>query len=171
MLQSPLRSDFIWYSSFSFWLTSRHFTISRLVDPCCCKWNCFLLFYGCQLFYSIVYMYHIFFIDSCVSVHQTLCPCLSYCYQYSYEHKGSCIFLNDSFVCGCTQEWDCCIAWQFCFWFFGASPCHFSQWLCQVTFPPTVQKASLSSAPSIAFAICKLLNDGHADWLRTDTSL
>ena len=78
--------------------------------------------------------------------------------------RGPCIFLNDSFVCGCTQEWDCCIAWQFCFWFFGASPCHFSQWLCQVTFPPTVQKASLSSAPSIAFAICKLLNDGHADW-------
>ena len=27
-----------------------------------------------------------------------------------------------------------------------------------------MQEASLSSTPSRAFAICKLFNDGHADW-------
>ena len=32
-----------------------------------------------------------------------------------------------------------------------------------VTFPPTVQERSLSSTPSAAFIVCRLLADGHSD--------
>ena len=39
-----------------------------------------------------------------------LFPCLGYCEECCYEHKGACIFLNDSFVWICVQEWDC---WAF----------------------------------------------------------
>ena len=38
-----------------------------------------------------------------------LFPCLGYCEQCCNEHRSSCIFLNDSFVCIYIQEWDCWI--------------------------------------------------------------
>ena len=37
------------------------------------------------------------------------------------------------------------------------------QWLCQFTFPQTVQEHSLLSIPSPAFIVCRLFVDGHSD--------
>ena len=36
-------------------------------------------------------------------------------------------------------------------------------WLCQFTFPQTVQEHSLFSTPSPAFIVCRLFVDGHSD--------
>ena len=44
-------------------------------------------------------------------------------------------------------------------------PLYFSpQQLYQFTFPPTVQKGSLFSTPSLVFVICRLFDYGHSDW-------
>ena len=37
---------------------------------------------------------------------------------------------------------------------------------CIITFPPTVQEHSLFSTPSPAFIVCRLFDDGHSDWVR-----
>ena len=92
-----------------------------------------------------------------------LFPCLGYCKQCCYEHRGACIFLNYSFVWIYVQEWDCWIIWQFYFQFFEEPLYCFPQWLYQFTFPPTVQEGSPFSAPSLAFVICRLFSDGHFD--------
>ena len=34
----------------------------------------------------------------------------------------------------------------------------------QFTFPPTMPEDSLSSTPSPAFTVCRLFENGHADW-------
>ena len=39
----------------------------------------------------------------------------------------------------------------------------FSQWLYQLTLPPTVQKGSFFSISSLAFIVCKFFDDGHSD--------
>ena len=43
--------------------------------------------------YSVLCIYHIFFIHSCQWTFR-LFPCLGYCKQCCYEHQGACIFLN-----------------------------------------------------------------------------
>ena len=40
----------------------------------------------------------------------------------------------------------------------------FSKWLHQFAFPLTVCKGSLFSTPSLAFTVCRLLDDGCSDW-------
>ena len=54
-----------------------------------------------------------------------------------YEHRGACIFSNDSFVWIYAQEWGCWIIWWFCFSFSEESLYSFPQWLHEFTFPPT----------------------------------
>ena len=40
----------------------------------------------------------------------------------------------------------------------------FSKWLYQVTFPLTVWEGFLFSTPSLAFIVCRLLDNGCSDW-------
>ena len=42
-------------------------------------------------------------------------------------------------------------------------------WFYQFTFPPTVQERSLFSTPPPAFIVCRLFDDGHADWCERKT--
>ena len=92
-----------------------------------------------------------------------LLPCLSYCKQCCSEHWGACTFWNYVFLQISAQEWDCWIKQQFYFQFFVKPPCCFPQKLHQFTFPPTVQKGSLSSTPSLTFIVCSLFDDGRSD--------
>ena len=48
--------------------------------------------------------------------------------------------------------------------FFKESPYNLPLWLCQFTFPPTVQEHSLFSTSSPAFFVCRRFDDGHSDW-------
>ena len=50
------------------------------------------------------------------------------------------------------------------FSFFKDLPYSFPQWLFRFTFPSGVEKRSLFSAPSPAFMVCGLFNDGYSDW-------
>ena len=91
--------------------------IPHLLNPCICQWT-FSLF-----------------------------RCLGYCEQRCNEHRGACIFLNDSFVWIYAQEWDFWIIWQFYGQFSEESLYYFPQWLYQCTFPATVKKGFLSPHP------------------------
>ena len=93
-----------------------------------------------------------------------LLPCLGYCKQCCYEHRGACIFLNYSFVQIYAQWRDCWVIWQFYFQFFKETLYCFPEWFYQFTIPPTVQQGSLFSIPSPTFVIYVFLNDGHSDW-------
>ena len=63
-------------------------------------------------YYSIVYMYHIFLIQSSVIGHLD-------CFHVSAiansaavnDHRGACIFFSECFVWMYAQEWDCWILW------------------------------------------------------------
>ena len=46
---------------------------------------------------------------------------------------------------------------------FKEAPYCSPQWLCQFTYPPTVQEGSLFSTPSPAFSVCRYFDDGHSD--------
>ena len=65
---------------------------------------------------------------------------------------------------GIAQEWDCWVRWWFYSQFLKDSPYRFPQWLCQFTFPPTVQECSLFFTPSPTFILLRLFDDGHSDW-------
>ena len=54
------------------------------------------------------------------------------------------------------------VIWQFHL-FLKETSYGFSQWLYQLTLPPTVQKGSFFSTPSLAFIVCKFFDDGHSD--------
>ena len=78
-----VESTYMWIHMVFVFLFLTYFTshYDLSVHPRCYKWHCFLLFSGCQLFYYVAHAYHIFFIDSSASIHQTtltLSPCLSY---------------------------------------------------------------------------------------------
>ena len=111
------------------------------VHPCCCKWHYFILFYG-QVVFLCLYIPHLLYPFICRWTFR-LFPCLGYCEQCCYEHRGACIFLNYSFVWIYAQEWDCWIIWQLYFQCFEEPPYCFPQWLHQLTFSPTVQEGSL----------------------------
>ena len=101
IFQIPHISDTI-YLLFSFRLHSRSFCVAA---------NSIISFLSVAEQYSIVYIYHIFFIQSSVSGH--LHPCLGYWEQCCYEHKGVSIFSDQSFLLIYVQKWDCWIMQQF----------------------------------------------------------
>ena len=47
---------------------------------------------------------------------------------------------------------------------FKELPYCFPQWLCQFTFPPTVQECSLFFTPFPTFIVCRRFDEGHSDW-------
>ena len=61
------------------------------------------------------------------------------------------------------QEWDCWAIWWLYVQSAEESPYCLPQWLHQFTFPPTMEKGSLSFTRSPAFVICRLFDDGHSD--------
>ena len=58
-----------------------------------------------------------------------LLPCLGYCKQHCSEYRSACIFLNYGFLEIYAHEWDCCITWQFYFYFLKEYPYCSSWWL------------------------------------------
>ena len=59
--------------------------------------------------YSIVYMYHIFFIHLSIDGHLCCFHCPGYGKWCYYERWGVCVFLNYDFLRVYAQEWDCWI--------------------------------------------------------------
>ena len=101
--------------------------------------------------YSIVYIYHIFFIHSFIDGHLVFFHVLAVVNSATMNISNS----NYSFVQIYAQEWDCWIIWQLYFYFFEEPPYCFPQWLRQLTFPPTMQEGSLFSTHCPAFVICR----------------
>ena len=100
-------------------------------------------------------MYHIFFIHS--SRTSRLLPRLRYCKQCCSEHWGTVSFSVMVFS-GCMPSTGIAGSYgSFIPTFFKESPYNLPLWLCQFTFPPTVQEGSLFSARSPAFSVCRLL--------------
>ena len=66
IFQIPHISDIIWYLSFSFWLTSLSMIICSCIHVAV---NGIISFLFMAVWYSIVYMYHIFFTHSSVDGH------------------------------------------------------------------------------------------------------
>ena len=113
------------------------------VHPCCCKQHYFIFLMAEQ--YSIVYMYHVFFIP--LQWAFMLLPCLDYCKQQCNEHWGAYILSNHVFLQIYAQAWDCWVMWWLCFQLFKKPPYSSPQWLHQFISPPKVQEGSLFSTP------------------------
>ena len=65
-------------------------------------------------------MYHSFLNQVSADGHLgCLLPCPGYCKQCCDEHWGTCVSFNSGFLSVYAQQWDCCIVWQFYFWFFS----------------------------------------------------
>ena len=125
---------------------------------CCFKCRYFVLLM--TELHSIMYIYHIFLIHFICRWVFRLFLFLGYCEQCCSEHRDACIFFNERFFWIYAQEWDCQVIWQFYIQFSEVPPYCFPQWLYQFIFPPTVQEVSLFS--SLAFVICRHIDDGHS---------
>ena len=93
-----------------------------------------------------------------------LLPCLGYCKQCCSEYQGA----NYSFLWIDVHERDCWIKWQFYFQFFeehlyvflsGCTNLHSHQ--CK---RECKRESSLFPAPSPAFIVGRLFDDGHSHW-------
>ena len=88
-----------WYFFFSFSITSCCMTVSRS-------------FLSMSEYYSILYMYHIFFIHS--SVMEIYVAPMSWVLQIVLQWTlGSCVFFNSGsgFLWVYAQEWECWVIW------------------------------------------------------------
>ena len=112
--------------------------------------------------YSIICMYHIFFIHLSVNGHL---GCLHVLASVNSAIRGTCIFSNQSFHLFqiYAQEQDWWIIWQINSQFFKETPYCFPQWLYQFTVPPIVYKGSFFPTPCPAFIIWRLSDDSHPD--------
>ena len=61
--------------------------------------------------YSIVYIYHIFLIQSSVDGHLGCFHVLDIVNSCCNEHTGACVFFKENFVWIYAQEWDCWVIW------------------------------------------------------------
>ena len=112
--------------------------------------------------YSIVYMYHNFFIHSSVDGHL---DCFHVLAVINSAAMNNVIHVSFSicFLRVYAQEWDCWVIWCFYSQLFKESPYHLPQWLYQFTFPPIVQEHSLFSRPSPEFIVCRLFDESPSD--------
>ena len=84
----------IWYLIFSFWLTSLCIMGSRCIHLIRTDSN---VFFFMAEEYSIVCVYHSFFIHSSVDGHMLL-PCPGYCKQCRSEHWGTRVSFSSGFL-------------------------------------------------------------------------
>ena len=100
------------------WLTSLSTIISRSIHVAAN--GIIYSFYGWIVF-CCIYVLHLLYPFICRWTFRF--PCLGYCKQYCYEHRGTCVFLNYSFVRIYVQEGDCWIVlncvrfWETCILF------------------------------------------------------
>ena len=124
-------------------------------------------FFGKTEQYSVAYsdvfrsipVYHIFFIHSYVSGH------FGCFYVLAAMNMGMCVsfqirvlstYMSQSGIAGSHDNST--------FSFLRNLHICFPQWLHQLTFSPSIIGRFPFSPPSLAFVICRLLNDGHSDW-------
>ena len=114
--------------------------------------------------YSIVYMYHSFFIHLSVDGHLDCFHVLATVNSAAVNigvHVSFLVLISSGYY---AQEWDCWVIWWFYSQFFKESPYRLPQLLYQFTFPPKMQEHSLFSTSSPAFIVCRLFDECHSDW-------
>ena len=87
-----LDSTYKWYHMVFVFLTSFTEYDNLWLHPCCCRWHCFVLFYG-RVVFRCTYVPHLFDSFICCWTFRLL-PCLGSWEQCCYEHRGACVFLN-----------------------------------------------------------------------------
>ena len=112
--------------------------------------------------YSIVYMYHSFFILSCVDGHLGCFHVLAIVNSAAMS-TGVHVSFAFAFFKLNAQEWYCWVVWWFYSQFLKKTPYYLPQWLYQFSFPPAVQEGSLSSTHFPALLVCGFFDDGHFD--------
>ena len=110
--------------------------------------------------YSIVYMYHDYFIHSSVSGHLGCFHILAIVNSAAVNngiHVSFSVLVSSGYMprSGIDRSYGGFIP--------SFSPFRLPQWLYQFTFPPTVQEHPLFSTPSPAFIVCRLFDEGHSD--------
>ena len=116
-------------------------------------------------YYSIVYMYHIFFNHSSVDGHLGCFQILAAVSNAVMNIEVHVSFHISAFIFfGYIPRSG--IAGSYCssiFHFFQKPPYYFPQWLPQFTFPPTAYEDSLFSTSLPTFVICVLFDAVHSD--------
>ena len=99
-------------SFFSFWPYLQHSEVSGPgIEPAPQQWQHQIL----NPLHPRELQYHIFFIYSSLDGYLG-CYHVSCCTQCCSDHRGACIFFNESSVQIYAQQWDCWIKWQlYCF--------------------------------------------------------
>ena len=105
--------------------------------------------------YSIMYMYHIFFIYSSVSEHLNCFHVLAVVNSTAVNIGVQCVSFQSTAFCR-YMEWDFRIIQWLYFQFLKEPPYCCPQRLHQFIVPSTVYQGSLFSIPSPAFIICRL---------------
>ena len=113
--------------------------------------------------YSIVYLYHNYFIHSSVDGHLGYFHVLDIVDSVAVNN-GYMYLFQFWFLQGICQVWGLLGQVVVLFLVFKETLCHLSKWMYQFTFPPTVQEHSLFSTPTPAFIFCRLFDDGHSNW-------
>ena len=113
--------------------------------------------------YSIVYLYHNYFIHSSVDGHLGYFHVLDIVDSVAVNN-GYMYLFQFWFLQGICQVWGLLGQVVVLFLVFKETLCHLSKWMYQFTFPPTVQERSLFSTPTPAFIFCRLFDDGHSNW-------
>ena len=109
--------------------------------------------------YSIVYMYHNFFIHSSVNGHL---GCFHVVAVVNSAAVNTVVYVSFSILVSSEYMPSSGISGSYSSFILSFLRTRCSPlWLCQFAFPPTVQESSLFSTPSPAFIVCRLFDGGH----------
>ena len=114
--------------------------------------------------YSIVDMYHNFFIHSSVDGHLGCFHVLATENSQAMNIGVHVLFQKCGFLSVYTQQWDCQVTWQIYSQIFKESPHCSPQSLYHFVFPSAMQESTILPTYSASFIVCRFLDVYHSDW-------